>query len=398
MDNFHLNDFNLNFEFDFQHDFTDGENRVIDDLLANTVDTTGLFETEPPPFDGNRTCSSSFFDYLYNDSASTIDVNSLENLSKSQLVPFNGDLNQVSREVDSYPIQPDGMVAEQNVNFDWTTFLDESSNQGNAIVEAASSVTEESMQIDTIGDSGNVIRDNGFVYQELKTLDVPQMYTNLDESFGLMDLKTIDDNMDYTALANDTQSDQNDQNIVNSNATSMKQKLFFLPMQLNQKGTESLLQVATKVKNDPLILNSMINKCTERESNMKILLPSHPKQIRMKSERYLTVNEQLEQIQTKEIVLPSIEKKQRQKKRKQAPKLDQEKVSVAYAVEIVLTNIMETSTSDVSKINSPANTKKATRAKKVTTKVAASKRRANDDEFLAEPKSTRRSCKRIKTE
>lgn len=395
MENFHLGDFNLNFEFDFQHDFTDGENRVIDDLLANPVDTTGLFEAEPP-FDGNQTNSSSFFDYLYNGSATTIDINSLENLSKNQMVQFNGD--QVSREVDSYPIQPDGMVAEQNLNFDWTTFLDESSNQGNVIVETPSSVPEESMQYDTVVDSDNVIRDNGFVYQELKTLDVPQMYTNLDESFGLMDLKTIDENMDYSVLANDTQSDQNDQNVVNSNAPSMKQKLFFLPMQLNQKGTESLLQVATKVKNNPLLLNSMINKCTDRETNIKILLPSPPKQIKTKSERYLTVNEQLEQIQTKEIILPSVERKQRQKKRKQAPKLDQEKVSVAYAVEVVLTNIMEPSTSADSNVNSPANKKKATRAKKVTAKVAASKRRANDDEFLPEPKSTRRSCKRIKTE
>lgn len=392
MENFQLSDFSLNFEFDFQHDFTDNENRVIDDILSNPVESVGLFETDTS-FGDRRTSSSSFFDYLCNDSTPTIDVASLENLSKSQLVPYNG--NQVNHEEINYPAQPDG-TAEQNVNFDWTTFLDESSNQANVIEDVSSSVPEQSMP-NEFSDAGNVICDNGFVYQELKTLDVPQMYTNLDETFGLMDLKAVDESMDYSALVNDLKSDQNDQNTVNSNATSMKQKLFFLPMQLDQMGTEALLHVATKLKNHPFTLNSMLNKCIERNIQTKILIPKRPKQIKQKSDQYLTVNEQLEKIHTKEIVLPTIQPKPEQRKRKEVPKVDKEKVPVAYAFEVVLTNIMETRASSSSKGSSEANTKKGTKAKKVTTKATAPKRRTNNDDLLTESMSTRRSNKKIKT-
>lgn len=390
MDNFQFNDFT--FEFDFQHDFTDGENRVIDDILANSVETVGLFEADTT-FDGSRPRASSFFDYLYNDSGSAIDVTSLEN----QLVPFNGE--QVHHGVESYPMQPERIVAEQNVNFDWTTFLDESPGQPNVTVEAPSSVPQESIPNEII-DAGNVICDNGFVYQELKTLDVPQMYSKLDETFGLMDLKAVDESMDYSALVNTLQSDQNDQNAVNSNATSMKQKsqqkLFFLPMQLNQTGTESLYQVATKMKNRPFILNSMLSKCTDREAKAKILISSAPKQVKTKSEQYLTVNEQLQQIQTKEIILPSIKAKPKHNKRKEALKMIKEKMPVAYAFEVVLTNIQEPSSSSTN--NGQINVKKATRTKKATTKTTASKRRNNDNELSVESKPTRRSNKKIKTE
>lgn len=395
MENFQLGEFSLNFEFDFQNDFTVGENHVIENILTDPVEAVGLFETGTP-FDEGQANSPSIFDYLCNGSDSTIDLTSLENLPKSELLPFNR--GQVSQEIDNYAIQSDS-IAEQNVNFDWTTFLDESADQVNVntIEGITSSVTGEAAIHNDVGDSNNVIRDNGFVYQELKTLDVPQMYANLKETFNLMDLKGVDERMDYSSLVNDVQSDQNDQNVINSTSTSMKQKLFFVPMQLNQTGTESLRRVSTELKNRPLALNTMLAKCANTGNNTKILLPSRPKQVKQKSERYLTVNEQLELIHTKEIVLPSIERKQQKRKRKEAPKIDKEKVPVAQAFEVVLTNIMEPRASGNSKINGQTNTKKTTKAKKVTPKITASKRRADNDEFLIELKSTLRSSKKIKS-
>lgn len=377
MENFQLNDI-WDFEFDFQHEFTNGENSVIDNILADPVEPIGLFDTS---YDDNRTNSESFLDYLCDDSVSNIDVTSLENIPKNQLVSFS-----------SYPIQENGTVAEPNVNFDWTSFLDESTGQTNATVVAPSSETND-LTINGNGNTGNVICDNGFVYQELKTLDVPQMYSNLDERFGLMDLKTFDKTMDYSAL----QSDQNDPNVANSNAPPLKQKLFFLPLDLNQIGTESLLQVATKMKNHPLMLNSMLNKCTAGETNDKILLRSAPKQIKTKAEQYLTVNEQLKQIHTKEIILPKIPQKPQPRKRKTTPNVVEDKVPVDYAFELVLTDILKTNPSVNSETDGEeaVNAKKAKKAKKVTPKVTKSKRRTNNnDETLIESRPTRRSNKK----
>lgn len=393
MENFQLSDLNLNFQFDFDHDFNDCENSVIDNFLANPDESNGLFDTA---YVDDRTNSASFFDYLCDDSATDIDVTSLENLPKTQLVSFSSDSNQLNHDVDSYPIQQDGTVAEQNVNFDWTSFLDESSDQTNATVAAPSSATND-LTFNGIGNTANVICDNGFVYQELKTLDVPQMYSNLDERFGLMDLRTLNNTMDYSAL----QSDQNDQNTANSNAPPIKHKLFFLPMDLNQNGTESLLQVATKMNNHSEMLNSMLNKCAAREIDDKILLRSAPKKIKAKAEQYLTVNEQLKLVQTKEIILPKIERKPQPRKRKTTPKVVKDKVPVEYAYELVLTDILKTHAIVNSKTDEDekaVNAKKATKAKKVTPKVTKSKRRTNNnDETLIESRPTRRSTKKTKS-
>lgn len=396
MDNFQMSDFNLNFEFDFQHDFTDGENCVIDDILANPVESASLFKTEA--FMESQTSSSSFFDYLCNDSGCTSDVAAFDPLANNQLnQSSNTSLNRMTHEIENFQAESDGIIA-QNVNFDWTTFLDNSSSQENIISDVSPITPDYSVNQSEFIDSRNVICDNGFVYEELKTLDVPQMYTNLDQTFGLMDLKTIDKSLDYSALGNEHQSGQNERNFVNSNASLVKQKIFLMPLNLNQSGRESLLQVATKLKNRPFILNSMLNQCDEKVSQSKILLPSRPKQIKHKSKRYLTVNEQLEEINTKEIVLPMIKLNRQRKKRKEMPKIDMEKVPVAYAVQVVVTKIFDGSLNRKNnmKTSSQSTGKKTTKPKKLTTKTTTSKRRTNEDPSFEEPKSNRRTNKKIK--
>lgn len=393
MDNFTPNDYTL-FEFDYQNDFTDGEHRIINDMLGIPVESAKLFETDAS-FDASRTSSSSFFDYLCNDTGSAGDVAALDNLPENQLKPFESGLNQVGHEVNGYVTESENLnvaTVDQDANFDWTTFLDKSPVQDNVIEESPSptlGVASESVQ----NELENVICDNGFVYQELKTLDVPQMYANLDQTFGLMDLKKIDENMDYSSLPTEHQTCQEDRNIINNNAPTMKQKLFLLPMQLNQSGTDSLYKVSRKLKNNPFALNSMLNQCSGTESKIKLLLPSRPKRIKQKSERYLTVNEQLERIHTKEIILPSIAPKMQREKRKEAPKLDKEKVPVAYAFEVVLTNIMENNNDSDTVNNNQSISKKATKPRKTNSK--PSKRPAN--ETLDESKPNRRSCKKIKS-
>lgn len=400
MDNFQLGDFSLNFEFDFQNDFTADENRVIADIMTNTVDSTNLFGMDTQ-FDESHTNSSSFFDYLYNDSGTIDDVVSLDELPKSQLVPFNiqhsSNVIQSIHDVHDYACESQemtGTVANQSVDFDWTSVLDQSPAQSNVADEKQTlkCVPVEPAQSDLV-EMVSVTHDNGCVYQELKTIDLPQMYANLDDKFGLLDLKQVDQRIDYSSLPIQHRMDHSDFNIVNSNAPSTKRKMFLVPMELSQPGAESLFKVATKLQTSPFILNSMLNQCNDKESNSQVVLPTRPKQIKQKSERYLTVNEQLQQIHTKEIVLPSIQRNFQRQKRKVPPKLDREKTAVTYAVEVVVTDISQTDNSDGISIETSA--KKPTKPKKSPTNAKSSKRAAN--QVVDQPKSIRRSSKKIKT-
>lgn len=387
MDNFQLSDLNLNFEFDFQNEFTASENRVIDAILSSSLEETNLFETDTQ-FEESQTNSSSLFDYLCND-VTADDISALDQISNTQFVPFNNDSNQTDYTVQNYSSGSQDMNAvglNQQMTFDWTTFLDQSQVANNAVDEKPTpqSVPVESVQSDS-NQTIDVVRDNGFVYQELKTLDVPQMYANLDQTFGLTDLKQIDQHLDYSSLANQRQTDCDFKSM-----KTMKRKLFLMPMELNQQGTESVNNIATKLEERPLALNSMLNRCGNDDSTLKVVLPGRPRQIKQKSKRYLTINEQLQQIKTKEIVLPSIKPKI-QRRRKQPPKMDTEKVPIEYAVQVILTDIFK---SNVDVSNSGINAKRPTGSRK-STNSKSSKRVTG--EATSKPKPSRRSSKKSKT-
>lgn len=333
MDQFQIPE--LSFEFDFQHDFTLGENCVINEILANPIESSDIFATENA-LTLDQSTSSSFFNYLCNDFITTTAGNSSGDLSNNQLVPYDDGFSQVSYDVDSYARESNGIdcnAANQNVNFDWTKFLDESSADG-SVIESVPESQVEQVQYNHTGGSG-MICENGYVYQELKTLDIPQMYSDLNQTFDLMRLKEHDKAIDYSAFDNETEFSHKQPNN-NPNSASIDSKVFLLPFQLNESGAQSLLQIAEKLKDDPTAIHSMVS-----EQNSKLLIPSRPKQIKEKSMRYLTVNEQLHQIRTKEIILPSIERKPQQRKRKQKPKIDKEKAPVQYTLKIILEDIME---------------------------------------------------------
>lgn len=386
MDNLALSDNSL-FAFDFRNDFTDGEQRVMDEILINLEESANFYEGDTE-FDANRTSSSSLLDYLCNDSGSTADVTTLEHLSNNQLMPFGRDLNQVGHENNAFVTEQENFNAvsvDQEANFDWTTFLDKSPAQTNIVEEISTSLSDYASN-STVVDPA--IRYNGRVYEELKTLDVPQMYANLDQTFDLKNLKKIDESMNYSSLPIDQRCHE-DWNILNNNAPQMNQKMFLLPMQLNESGIKSLQQVDKKLKNDPHALNFLAQQC-DKDSRMKVYLPQRPCQTERKSEKYLTVNEQLEQVQTKEIILPSIEQKNQRKKRKEAPKIDKEKVSISYAFEVVLSNIAK-SFGEIQP-NKRVNTKKATRSRKSNAKQT----KHTTNETVDETKSSRTTSKKFK--
>lgn len=388
MDNFQLSDLNLNIEFDFQNEFSADENRVIDAILSSSLEAASLFGETDSQLQESHTDSSSFFDYLCND-VSTNDVNSLDQLSNSQLVTFNTNSNETDYNVQNYNYScgSQGMDAgdlNQQMNFDWTTFLHQPQAANSIIDEKPTQIIAPIDPFPSDSTQTNdVVRDNGFVYQELKTLDVPQMYANLDQTFGLTDLKQIDQHLDYSVLANQRQTDFKLQSM-----KTMKRKLFLMPMELSSQGTDSLRNIATKLESHPLALNSMFNRCENDYSTLKVVLPSRPRQIKEKSERYLTINEQLKQIYTEEIVLPIL-KPNEQRKRKEAPKIDQmKKVPIEHAVQVVLTDIYENG--DIVSLNG-TNAKKTYGSRKSTN--SKSSKQAND-EAAGQPKPSRRSSKR----
>lgn len=402
MDSFQLPDFS--FEFDFQSDFTEGENCVIDELLANPIESTDLFDTSTA-YQTNPASSSSFFDYLCNNSNTIANEISLGNLSTSQLVPYDSGFSQVQYEIDSFANNSSGMVsgaadtATENMNFDWTKFLDESSADGNSIEAPLQSQPE---QIEGhVDDSSGMICDNGCVYQELKTLDIPQMYSDLDQTFDLTGLKERSQCIDYSVLAKENEPNRIVQN--NENHSSLtNSKVFLLPFQMNAASTQSLYQMATKLKDNPMMLDSMIRQCANKNQNPKILIPSRPKQVKPKTKRYLTVDEQLKEINTKKIVLPSIGRKLQRQSRKQKPQIDKEKVEVKYSVQIVLEDVMEDGTfgyinndTSINDNNNQPAPKKSPKSKKLSPNSKPAKHQAM--QTRSESKSNRRTSKKLKT-
>lgn len=301
-----MDNFNLSIEFDFHTDFTITENQIIKELLAETP--TGLGSQEHSPF----------FDYGF--CMDTTANNALE--PRNQFVPFN--------ETNSHQVlAAEDALVNQNDNFDWTAFLEESPATDNSTEPI---VVDESSN-DSYFDADSVNCDNGFVYEELKTLDVAQMYSNLEDTFGLTQFNEMFEHMDYSVLA-DSKSHSNG---VASNGSDMifsKQKVFLVPFGMNATATESLDRVAKQLEKYPWVQKSMLHRSNGFQKSNEILLPKPPKQTKKKSEKYLTVDEQLERIDTKEIILPMISWNKSPRKRKQTPKCDGAKVPI----EIVLAN------------------------------------------------------------
>lgn len=394
MENFQMGEFNLDFEFDFQHDFTAGENRVIDDILSNSIEPGTFFEGAESLIEDTRENSSSFFEYLCNESSSASDLVALEQLPPNQLFKVECDDNQASFGTHTIATEPNGvdmMIVDQNVNFDWTTFLDKSPSphQSSVAEELPNQKDDEPIQNDLI-EHENVIRDNGFVYQELKTLDITQMYSNLGETFGLADLRKIDERLNYTSLSLERQSNQNTKDTSNNRVPLSRKKVFLMPLQLDRQSNESLRHVAENLKNNPLILNSMLQKCEEREFTTKIRVPNQPRQIKQKSRKHLTINEQLEQINTKEIILPRVSQSTQQRRQRKIPpkRIKAEKVPVKFAIEMVLTDI-----NDNNIIHN--DTLKPAKIKRISPYSKATK--CENNEYRDEPKKNRRPSKKTKT-
>lgn len=394
MENFNLNDFVMDFEFDFQHDFTHGENQVIDEILTNQMQSDSMFN-------GMRENPPAFYDYFCNDSVTVNGFGAAE-----QMVSIENGVHQMSFDHAAFSASAscEAQATHQNnddddvIDFDWTTFLDKSPRPAETENEPSRIAQQNTTLQDNLHGSPNVINENGFIYQELKTLDIPSIYGDLGQTFGLDDLKKLDKCLDYASLTKAKHSIQQQQQdeiddktmFDQDNSSLAKKKVFLMPLHLDPMSTESLHKVAAKLKKHPLILNSMLNHCADSKNAEKIELPGQPKQVKQKSDRYLSVREHLERIASMEITLPMIKRRTERQQRKKIFQIDNNKVPIEYAVEVILTDF---NTYKIL-INNGTEAEKRFKAKKEMPNAKTTKSHENI-EVVEKSKRGRRSSKKV---
>lgn len=408
MENFNLSDFVMDFEFDFQNDFTATENQVIDEILTNQIEPNGALN-------GMHGNPAPFFEYFCDEAVSGL--GSAERFlqqqqQQQQMVSIENGMNQAGFDGDV-----EAPVDEQNegdIDFDWTTFLqDKSPGQLAPVNEQTIDANDQENPATQDGSlvSANVINDNGSVYQELKTLDVPQIYGNLVETFSLDDLKKLDKCVDFSTLTRAKHPTHQDGNGDGDDAEPIldyrsdpltRTKVFLMPLQLDPQSNESLQNVASRLKENPTVLNSLLKKCAKSKNANKIEMTAQPKHTKQPSEKYLSVRERMERAATKDIVLPTIKTGSPEgRQRKQVFKIENNKVPIQYAVQIILNDINKSGLFNTSSSSSNSNmetaTKNPTKSKKSLSKSeATSKLHENVEAVNEEQKKARRSSKRVK--
>lgn len=272
-----INDFKFT-PFDFSSDFTPGENQIMDEILMQPFET---FITNGLP-----------------------DINYMS-LSPSVLHPINTSDDAVERICNLFPLmdtsESETIIGNGNVIMSWTNVMDSNPSPvpnyqmngiGNDIIEELPNEPEQPS------------------YQELETFDVPQLYDNLQITFGLNHLKEIDTNLNYPALK--MECDQSDNACNQSSPVPIPHeyewKTFLMPIQCDASYTSSVQEIQAKLKARPDIVMSIIKQRTQQDkaNETKILLVAPPKRTKQPSTRYLSVGEQLKQIENEDIVVPRI--------------------------------------------------------------------------------------------
>lgn len=410
MENYNLDsDLDMDIKFDFQHDFTATENRVMDELLTDQTEADDIFN-------GMRENPSSYFEYFRQDSNVGIDLDIAEQFQQQPMVSIENGVSQAGFNhayFSTAPCDNDASMDVQNddgIDFDWTTFLADKSPgflSPTAVAQSSDTNGQQNPALeDSTGSAGstNVINDNGFIYQELKTLDITRLYGNLCKTFGLDDLKKLDKCFDYSALSTADKRGDHDGDGGGGGGDAeeplidhpiAKKKVFLMPLQMDPQSNAFLQNIATKLTNQPMVLNSIINKCDKSKDAKKLETASEPKKSVQQSEQYLSMRERLARVATKPIALPMINKKTtstERRPRKQTFKIENEKMPIQYSVQIILHDIRKTAIFNSSSNSKETATEKPAKVKKMSKSKPTMKKCT--ETAKAEPKKSRRSIKK----
>lgn len=296
MEDFQLDDFDLN--FDFNRDFDRDENQIINEILNEPLQfgpsTSDFDPSTAVSFLGNET---NYSIENFNDSFSGFSNLDPVNFSTDFYSSFQLNVENPSSTAvaETYQISSDAIES-----FDWSAFLQKSPHH-EVIVEENEMPVDIRNPIEMENQSDDVI-----VYEELQDLNVVQMYNNVKSKFELMELKSIDEDIDYDDLLKRTI----DARAICNRKNEKQQRIFFLPT--NYPVDEKSDALMNKLQNDPSIADSLLKQqsnATANNSN-QIVIKRQPKQIKQKSTKFLTITEQLAQIDRKEFDLVNIEKVQ----------------------------------------------------------------------------------------
>lgn len=289
--------------FNFDTDFTAAENRIIDELLMQPYDT----------FTNG---------FVMADNHDLSDMNYMP-LSPSVLNPINSSDNGVETICNLFPSMDtsasEAITGNGDMIMSWTNVMEPNpSPEPNYPID----ITEN----DIIEDLTNEPEQPS--YQELQTFDVPQLYDNLQTTFGLNHLKEIDTNLNYPALKMECDQGGNANNQSSPGTERLPReiewKTFLMPIRCDASCTGSVQEIQAKLKARPDIVMQIVKQRTQeaKTNETKILLVASPKQTKKPSMRYLSVGEQLKQIENEEINVPRFRYVVKQQARKTPVKLD----------------------------------------------------------------------------
>lgn len=309
MDNSNLNEIDFNLKFDFNNDFTTAENHVIDELLLESFDSTYGNEVS---VDENPLNSLANFnlscDNLMDEMNVFMDNHSNSSNAATDNFPYFPQQSEDENQMNAMPI-----IGNGNLMMSWM----------NCVYQPESIKNDLQMKnADAIGVSNDNVCST---YQELETFDIPKLYSDLETVYGLKDLRDIDAYLNYSSLTPECSNEK--QFIFDESNATKKRKIFLLPIHCDNSETESVKHLGEKLKSRTDILHSIMNRLNDNSiskyKETKILLIASPKQKLQKSERYLSVEQQLNRIENKNVDLPRIKNSiPLQRKRKQSIKCD----------------------------------------------------------------------------
>lgn len=305
------------FPFDFASDFTAAENQIINEVLME-------------PFDGFGGDDLGLNSYILPD----VDYMSLSNTSAS-----NDAVEMLSN---LFPTMDAALMPVPSLQSETIT------GDANMIMSYANlSQPIQSMktELPTYEDAESIIMedkyDKNFVeeetsYQNLETFDVPQLYDNLQSTFGLKHLKDIDEKLSYPALKVECDQDP----VTNENelplAPEVKWKTYLMPLNYGGADVESVHQIQQKLRQRPNITMSIVKRHVNKSNEKKILMVAPPKKTKKPLTEYIPVDVKLKENHfDHRILLPRIDKSAIRRKRKAPVVLDSPEVTKSHVLRLL---------------------------------------------------------------
>lgn len=296
------------FPFDFDSEFSAAENQIMNDILMQ-------------PFDPFAGIGFSFADQY-----------DLADMHFMPLSPNDGQLSQLNSSSSQIGVEPidsscaasepspaDTITGNADMLMSWTNVLEPNSTTHSS--ELPPNYYEQLIVEEHTNDG---MPSETASYQTLETVDVPQLYDKVESTFGLERLKEIDTKLNYPALKSECDANGDADQSPATAVHETKWKTFLLPIKCDANGAESVHRIQQKFKERPDIVMSIIRQRGQRATSneTKILLVAPPKQTKQPSTQYLSVDEQLQRLETEEIVVPVIDRTMKPRKRKSPVKLD----------------------------------------------------------------------------